>query len=172
MTDQLLNILKYALLALLYLFFARVLWAVWSEVRTPKQADARVLQPMPAPTDPTEAAVRPRVAAPPRPPKPVKGRRGNVGRLSVIEPKQRRGASWALADEISIGRADSCTVGIVDDAFVSQVHARIFRRDDGVWVEDIGSTNGTYLNGRRITAIEPIAKGDRVQVGSTVLEAE
>jgi pSer/pThr/pTyr-binding forkhead associated (FHA) protein len=168
-TDQLLNILKYALLALLYLFFARVLWAVWSEVRSPKQVDARLLQPMPSPTDPTEAAVRPRVAAPP---KPTKGKRGNVGRLVVIEPKQRRGASWALAAEISVGRADSCTVGIVDDAFVSQLHARIFRQDDGVWVEDLGSTNGTFLNGRRITTIEPVAKGDRVQVGSTVLEAE
>ena len=175
MTDQLLNILKYALLALLYLFFARVLWAVWSEVRAPKQVDARVVQAAqaaPAPTDPTEAAVRPRVAAPPKPPKPPKGRRGNVGRLTVTEPKSRRGASWALADEISVGRADTCTVGIVDDAFVSQLHARIFRGVDGVWVEDLGSTNGTYLNGRRITAIEPIAKGDRVQVGSTVLEAE
>jgi pSer/pThr/pTyr-binding forkhead associated (FHA) protein len=50
------------------------------------------------------------------------------------------------------------------------VHARIFARDDSVMVEDLGSTNGTYLNRRRITAPAELQRGDRVKIGKTVLE--
>lgn len=162
MSDQLLDVLKIALLALLYLFFARVLWAVWSEVRTPtapRAAGARkaAAPPGPAPSGP------PLVAS-------TKRRRGEATRLTVIEPKARKGYQLAIAGELTIGRAAGCTLALVDDTFASQVHARVFMSDGRAWVEDLGSTNGTYLNGNRVGQPAPLRPGDRIQVGGTVLE--
>jgi pSer/pThr/pTyr-binding forkhead associated (FHA) protein len=57
-----------------------------------------------------------------------------------------------------------------DDTFVSQLHARVFQRESQAYVEDLGSTNGTYLNGNRVATATPLRRGDRLQVGSTVLE--
>jgi pSer/pThr/pTyr-binding forkhead associated (FHA) protein len=56
------------------------------------------------------------------------------------------------------------------DTTVSQLHARVFRRDGRVYVEDLGSTNGTWLNRARVSAAVPMKRGDRLQFGSTVLE--
>lgn len=173
-TEPLLGVLKYVLLALLYLFFARVLWAVWSEVRGPRgggvfpqAAHAGVTDPtVPAPSPAPEVKHSKRAVRAP------KGKRGNVGRFVVTEPKAARGAAFAIGEEITIGRAATCTIGMLDDSFVSQLHARIFRDAGSTMIEDLGSTNGTYLNGKRLTTPERITKGDRVQIGSTVFEAE
>ena len=174
-TEPLLGILKYVLLGLLYLFFARVLWAVWSEVRGPRGGGAgRQVHAGIAPTDPTVAAPSP-VAAMPQGKRAVrasKGRRGNIGRFVIIEPKATRGTVFALGQEITVGRAATATIGMPDDSFVSQLHARVFRDAGSVMIEDLGSTNGTYLNGKRLSTPERVAKGDRVQIGNTVFEAE
>jgi pSer/pThr/pTyr-binding forkhead associated (FHA) protein len=53
---------------------------------------------------------------------------------------------------------------------VSQLHARIYKANGETLVEDLGSTNGTYLNRKRLTSATPVRAGDRVQVGKTVLE--
>lgn len=158
MTDQLLGILKIALLALLYLFFARVLWTVWTEVRGPRGGHVAVAAP----------GAAPRPAGPP----PSKGRRGTVGRLVVIEPKQRKGQAYAVHQEMTMGRSEGCTMSIPDDTFMSQVHARVFVSDGKAYVEDLSSTNGSYLNGNRLTTTQPLRRGDRLQVGNTVLEAQ
>ncbi|HEX3087046.1 MAG TPA: FHA domain-containing protein [Ilumatobacteraceae bacterium] len=172
-TEPLLGILKYVLLGLLYLFFARVLWAVWSEVRAPQggiNVQARAI----APTDPTVAAPNPATAQPPgkRAVRASKGRRGNIGRFVVIEPKLIKGTVYAINDETTIGRAATASIGMGDDSFVSQLHARVYRDAGSTMIEDLGSTNGTYLNGKRLTTPERITTGDRVQIGSTVFEAE
>jgi hypothetical protein len=167
MTDSLLNILKFALLALLYLFFARVLWAVWSEVRGPKQANAVQARangvgngtgPMPRPGKASKNAV-------------PRGRRGAVSRLIVLEPKASKGTALGVANEITFGRAAGCTVSVPDDTYVSQVHARVFGDQGNIIVEDLGSTNGTYVNGNRLSSPHVLQQGDRIQIGSTVLEA-
>jgi pSer/pThr/pTyr-binding forkhead associated (FHA) protein len=87
----------------------------------------------------------------------------------VLEPPERRGRSYELADELTVGRAPGCQITL-DDTYASQLHARIFRRDGQLFVEDLGSTNGTYLNRRKVTAPLPLRKGDRLQVGKTVME--
>jgi pSer/pThr/pTyr-binding forkhead associated (FHA) protein len=173
-TEPLLGILKYVLLGLLYLFFARVLWAVWSEVRAPQggihvQARAAV-----SPTDPTVAAPAPATAQPTgkRAVRASKGRRGNIGRFVVIEPKLTKGTVYAVSDETTIGRAATASIGMGDDSFVSQLHARVYRDAGSTMIEDLGSTNGTFLNGKRLTTPERLTTGDRVQIGSTVFEAE
>ncbi|MDO8362622.1 MAG: FHA domain-containing protein [Actinomycetota bacterium] len=180
MSDAQLNILNYALLALLYLFFARVLWAVWSEVRGPRlgvhqpqQAQhARSAAPMP---DPTAPAGRPAAPVPARAAKPSKGGRGRRGtptRLIVLEPKVRKGSAYPIAGELSFGRAPTCSIGLPDDTFASQLHARMYHRDGGVWLEDLGSTNGTHVNGGRIAVPTQLVAGDRVQIGSTIFETQ
>ena len=71
---------------------------------------------------------------------------------------------------MTVGRAGGCSVPIADDTFVSQLHARVFRRDGDLFVEDLGSTNGTYLNKRKVTAAAAMRKGDKLQVGKTTME--
>jgi hypothetical protein len=173
-TEPLLGILKYVLLALLYVFFARVLWAVWSEVRGPRQVVGPQTRAV-APNDPTVAAPNPvtgQLRQTRRSTRAPKGRRGNVGRFVVIEPKATRGSAFGLGEEMTIGRAATCTIGMPNDTFVSQLHARVFREAGSTMIEDLGSTNGTYLNGKRLATPERVAKGDRVQIGNTVFEAE
>lgn len=169
MTDQVLDVLKLVLLALLYLFFARVLWAVWSEVRQPANA-RHAGEPAPTPA-PTPAGGVPAPAGR-REPKPAKGRRGTPARLVTLEPKDRRGTAFALGANITIGRETDNTIVITDDAYISSHHATISMADGHVVVDDLGSRNGTYLNGAKLTQRHTVHTGDRIQVGYTVLEAQ
>ena len=152
MPDQLLNLLKIFLLVLLYLFFFRVLRAVWTEVN-PRPAEVGV-----APTRQ-------------RAPKQRGGRRrkSSQPQLRALEPPALRGSAYPLDDEVTLGRAAGCQVPL-DDAYASQVHARVFHRDGQWYVEDLGSTNGTYLNRRRVAGPMVMKRRDRIQIGNTVLE--
>lgn len=87
----------------------------------------------------------------------------------VLEPPEQRGRTYGLSEELSVGRAAGCQI-TVDDTFVSQLHARIYQRDGQFLVEDLGSTNGTYLNRSKVVGTMVIHHGDRLQVGNTVLE--
>jgi pSer/pThr/pTyr-binding forkhead associated (FHA) protein len=137
----------------------RVLRAVWAEV-TPRPADALTGR-------------RARRAAVPAPaaPAPPRGRKGKGPpiELVAIEPADQAGRRYPLGDEITVGRAAGCQV-TVDDTYVSQLHARVFTRDGQVLVEDLGSTNGTYLNRSKVSGPMAMQKGDRLQIGNTVLE--
>lgn len=150
MPEPLLTILKFCFLAILYLFFARVLRAVWAEVKGPAAVSAA-----PTPQRTTRAAL-----AGHKPP----------GKLKVLEPSDRRGHTYDLGDELTVGRAGGCQVALADDTYVSQLHARVFRRDGQFYVEDLGSTNGTYVNRKKVTAPIAIRRGDRLQIGKTVME--
>ncbi len=159
MPDSLLTILKLCFLALLYLFFFRVLRAVWAEM------SPRATAPTPAPP----------VASPARGWGGAKAAGGNAkaagGRLRVIEPAETKGQTYDLAEELTVGRAGGCQITL-DDTYVSQLHARVFRREGQLYVEDLGSTNGTYLNRKKVTAPIAIRKGDRLQIGKTVMELQ
>jgi len=76
------------------------------------------------------------------------------------------GSAFELADGATMGRADGSEIPI-DDPFASSVHARIFPRGQFMYIEDMGSTNGTYLNGRRLRAAERLKVGDTVRIGET-----
>ena len=154
MTVQLLNIFKLCLLALLYLFFLRVLRAVWVELKEPKAVAAGATS--------TQIAPKEMVAAKP-------SKHSGVSRLRVVEPAEQRGRAFELIDELTIGRAPGCHIQL-DDRFVSQLHARVFVRDAQVFVEDLGSTNGTLLDGSKVTAPAVLARGGRIKIGNFVLE--
>ena len=161
MPDPVLTLLKYVFLAVLYLFFLRVLRAVWVELREPKPAPLASPPPGPIPSasGPTAAPI----------PRPSTGRIGPE-RLVVMSPPEQKGAEFPLADELTVGRAGGCGVLLGADTFVSQIHARVFRRDGDIYLEDLGSTNGTYLNKKKVTAPVVIRKGDKVQFGRTTME--
>ena len=158
MPEQLLNLLKLFLLVLLYLFFLRVLRAVWTEVNAPRLVEAGGAS---APAGKQKGRGR-------RAPRPG---RSNHPQLKVLEPAGLRGRSYALDEEITLGRAAGCQVPL-EDAYASQVHARVFQRDGHWYVEDLGSTNGTYLNRRRVAGPMVIKRRDRLQIGNTVLELQ
>lgn len=153
MPDQLLNLLKIFLLVLLYLFFARVLRAVWAEINPPKPARESKS------AGGAERAERPgrRSGRPAQP------------HLKVIEPSNLRGQNYLLDAEVTLGRAPGCQVPL-DDAYASQVHARVYHREGQWYIEDLGSTNGTYLNRRRVAGPMVMNRRDRIQIGNTVME--
>ncbi len=127
------------------------------------------------PPVPPSSGVAPAAPAPPRAAAPLtrKERRarlaGSVG-LVVVEPPEQAGRVYDVVDEITIGRASSCQVVLVDDTYVSQVHARVFLHQGRPFLEDLGSTNGTYLNQARVEAVAPRGRGDHVQIGRTLME--
>lgn len=151
MPDLVLDLLKYVFLILLYIFVARAVRAIFLEMR-PATAQR-------APTASSPA----RTAAPPR------GSRKPPKKAAVIEGDSLRGKTFSLDDELTIGRAEGNKL-VLNDSYVSQFHARISPKGQTYVVEDMGSTNGTYLNKRRLTAPAELARGDRVKVGKTVLE--
>lgn len=154
MPESLLTILKLCAVALIYLFFFRVIRAVWAEI-TP-----------PAATAPAAAGAPP----PRRGPAALRERRDRrSSHLTVVEPAGMKGRSYDLGEELTVGRAAGCQVTL-DDNYVSQLHARIFVRDGMLFVEDLGSTNGTYLNTRRVSSPVAMKRGDQLKVGSTVME--
>lgn len=179
MTDQVLTILKFVLLGLLYLFFARVLWAVWSEVRTPSRRPIIGAPRQVASSAQTTAMGRPAPAAaapmnqpPKRPKRQAKQQRGRATRLVMLEPRARRGVTVQLGGDIVLGRDPGCAILIDDDAYISQRHVRFYDYDGQPMVEDLGSTNGTFHNGSKLSGVKLLHPGDRVQAGTTVIEAQ
>jgi pSer/pThr/pTyr-binding forkhead associated (FHA) protein len=110
----------------------------------------------------------PQVEAP-RPPRPGRVGRGAPQRL-LVTAGGLAGTSIGLADQqITIGRANDATLVLHDD-YASTRHARLFPQD-GQWiVEDLGSTNGTYLDRQKVTQPTPVPPGVPIRIGKTVLE--
>lgn len=144
-----LDLLKYFFLIVLYIFVARAVRAVYIELRGAS----------PATNQPASAPAR------------APARRGKKApkHIAIIEGAMDRGKSLELKDELTIGRSNKCNI-VLGDSYVSQVHARVFQRGDAYVVEDLGSTNGTYLNGKRLLAPAEVQRGDRIKMGKTVLE--
>ena len=160
MPDGLLGILKLCLLALLYLFFLRVMWAVWREVRAPEAAALDVTT----------------IASPLPPPRPTRRERRQQRRIAkdtqrelLVVAGPGSGTVFPINGELTIGRSPGCTVRL-DDTFVSQLHARVFIDGGEVRVDDLGSTNGTLVNGVTVVDTSPLHIGDEVRVGETTLE--
>jgi pSer/pThr/pTyr-binding forkhead associated (FHA) protein len=147
-------IVKVAFLVVLYLFVARAVRAVLLDVYGPR-ADRPPGR---------RRAARARQAPPP---KPARTSRRSPKELVVNDLDGKR--SVPLADSVTIGRAASCDL-VVSDNYVSNVHARIFAKDGAYWLEDLGSTNGTYVNSGKVSVPVAIGPGDEVRVGKATLE--
>jgi FHA domain len=154
--EGLLTILKFCFLALLYLFLFRVVRIVRLELKPSKVA----VPAAPVAAEPVLEAPKAKKA----------GRQRSGAQLQLLDPPARHGEIYALTEEVTVGRAPGCGVVLDDDTFVSQVHARLFRRGRETYVEDLGSTNGTMVNGVRIGEVTRLHRGDQVQFGNTLAE--
>ena len=160
--NAVLRIMQWGVIALIFLFFLRVIRAVWVEMspatirktRSQRRQDRR------------EERVAAAAAAPAAP----RGGRKRQLFLKVVQPPEQAGRTYDLDDELTIGRSPGCGVAMPDDIYTSTLHARLFRRNDQLWVEDLGSTNGTFVNSEQISQAVRLGKGDLLQIGSTVFE--
>ncbi|WP_298131718.1 FHA domain-containing protein [Micropruina sp.] len=91
-------------------------------------------------------------------------------RLRITRGKQE-GMTVQLGEIVKIGRAADCQL-ILDDDYVSTRHAQIVRTDAGYVVEDLGSTNGTYVNNERVTSATPFGTADTLRIGRTLMVVE
>jgi hypothetical protein len=148
--EGVLLLLKIAFLVLLYLFIWRIVRTASKDLRLPQESF--ILGPQQA-----EAAGLRERSAP------------KLGRLVVVKsPALDEQEEFVLDSQaITIGRGSQNTIPLDDDEFASAAHARIEPRQDGVWLEDVGSTNGTYLNGVKLTRPRKLTPGDLVRVGET-----
>jgi hypothetical protein len=152
--ETILLALKIAFLVLLYLFIWRIVRSASRDLRLPQESFIL------APSQAVASGI-----APPR---------IQTGRLVVIKsPALAEHDEWTLdSAEVTIGRAPENDIGLGADEYASAQHARFEPRRDGVYVEDVGSTNGTFVNGVRLTRSRKLTNGDVVRVGETDLRYE
>jgi FHA domain len=152
--EEALLLLKIAFLVLLYLFIWRIVRTAARDLRLPQESF--VLAPGSIPGLGDSA---PHVEA---------------GKIVVVKsPALTEGDEWDLdASPLTFGRSSGNDVELKRDEYASSSHARLEPRRDGVWLEDIGSTNGTYLNGIRLTRPKRLTSGDMVRIGETELRYE
>jgi hypothetical protein len=150
--ETVLLILKVAFLVLLYLFIWRIVRTAGRDLRLPQES----------------FILRPAIAGGPI------GQAINPGRLVVVQSQVLKvGEEFGLdATPLTVGRGTQNDVSIDGDEFASARHVRVEPRRDGVWVSDVGSTNGTYVNGVRIDRPRKLVQGDVVRVGETELRFE
>jgi hypothetical protein len=149
-------VLKICFLVLLYLFIWRIVRSASQEVRLPQESFIMA---------PSQAAAL------------GLGRQApavSTGSLVALKgPALDEGARFELnAKALTVGRGAPNDIRLDDDEFASAHHARIEPRRDGVWVEDVGSTNGTYVNGTRLGRPQKLTPGDVVRIGETDLRYE
>jgi pSer/pThr/pTyr-binding forkhead associated (FHA) protein len=142
-----LTVLKVSLLALLYFFIWRAVRAIAVDLYGRRER-------------------RPRGGARTRPIRRVKAM---PTRIVVLDETGGKLGTHRLAQTLQIGRDSSCDITL-SDTYVSQQHARITNRNGSWVIEDLGSTNGTYLNQRKVTVPTELAPGDSIRIGKTVLE--
>jgi pSer/pThr/pTyr-binding forkhead associated (FHA) protein len=149
----LLTLVKLVLLALLYFFLVRAFRTVLIDLYGPSKRNA------PPP--------RPQVASPSS---NQKRSRRTPRELVVHAPNGRPNVVKLNGDSVRFGRAADVTVR-VDDAYISDQHAEVLPDGEGGWkVRDLGSTNGTYLNGAKVTQPMPLSNGDQLRIGKTTVE--
>jgi hypothetical protein len=151
--EEALLVLKILFLVLLYLFIWRIVRAAARDVSLPQESF---------------------VLAPGSIPGLGEGPPVEAGKLVVVKsPALGEGEEWELdSSALTLGRSSRNDVQLERDEFASSSHARIEPRRDGVWLEDVGSTNGTYLNGIRLTRPKRLTAGDVVRIGETELRYE
>jgi hypothetical protein len=158
MNELSLTIIRVAFLAVLWLFVIAAIGVVRTDLLGGPSSTAR--------RGKARQAQAPRQGRPARPAKPGRG----SPRLLVVTGGALKGTSIDLAQQqITLGRANDATL-VLNDDYASSRHARIFPQD-GQWiVEDLGSTNGTYLDRQKVTRPMPVPLGVPIRIGKTVLE--
>jgi pSer/pThr/pTyr-binding forkhead associated (FHA) protein len=149
-------ILKLLFLVLLYLFIWRIVRTASRDMRLPQESFVLT---------PGQAQAAGLVG---------RSRTVETGRLVVVASPSLDAGLVRVLDSaaVTVGRGPQNDLALDSDDFASARHARIEPRRDGVWIEDVGSTNGTYVNGARISKARTLRSGDVIRVGSTDLRYE
>ena len=179
MSELTLLVLQHGYLVLLWVFIFAIVYSLRSDLfgqRVRKlQPDAAAAAPAPAAAFPVAAPASPSAVTSAHPAAPASGPGGetasteNATRL-VITSGQKAGAEFPLGrDEITIGRSSDSAIIIRDD-YTSTHHARLMLWNGRWMIQDLDSTNGTFLNGSRVTVPTPIPLGATVKVGATTFE--
>lgn len=159
-----LTLIKLAFLAVLWLFVIAAVGVIRADLfgsKAAAKAAARASQPRPA-----KAAARQ-----PKPPRAQQrsAQHGAPTKLVVVQGERAGTVIDLTGAPITIGRANDATLVVTDD-YASSRHARLYAQD-GQWiVEDLGSTNGTYLGRTKVSRPMPIPPGVPVRIGKTVIE--
>jgi pSer/pThr/pTyr-binding forkhead associated (FHA) protein len=159
LTPFILAVLKYAFLALLYFFVFRAIRSVAVDVSGRRRGAS------------TQVAADPRGGGSSKGRPQKAGKQGKPPTQLVVRTEDgKKSGTFAMRSEpLQIGRAEACHVRL-EDRYSSQFHARLYAAD-GVWhLEDLGSTNGTYLNRQRVQGTAEVHAGDQIRIGRTTLE--
>lgn len=164
MSELTVTLLRLGYLVLLWAFVLSAIGVLRRDLYGTRITSRRRPRPAAAPAAGTDA---------PAAPAPARGRnrRGGPTRLVVTEGPLRGTTLPLAASAVLIGRAPSCTL-VLDDDYSSSRHARVFP-EGGQWlVEDMGSTNGTFLDDQRVTDPVPVRPGAQIRIGQSVLELQ
>ena len=158
MSEIALTVLKVLFLALLWLFIFSAVSVIRTDlfgkaVPAPDQPEGRELE---SPSPPARRSRRPR---------------GEPRVLTIAQGPQAGQSAELAGGVVLIGRSADCQL-MLDDDYVSTRHARVVAGESGLYIEDLGSTNGTYVNGARITAPTAISLSDTLRIGKTMLKLE
>jgi FHA domain-containing protein len=154
MDEPLAVALKFGFLAVLYLF---LLWVVRSAMRdlARNEGSAAAAEPVDLPGPRRRERSTPDLRA------------GVQPRLQVVAAMGHEpGTTFDVGEGATFGRSDNADIR-VDDAFASSAHARIFSRAEFMYLEDMGSTNGTYLNGRQVKTAQRLKMADTIRIGDS-----
>jgi pSer/pThr/pTyr-binding forkhead associated (FHA) protein len=152
--DQALLALKIGFIVLLYLFIWRIVRSASKDFRSAPAQESVII----APGQAAALGLAPATRA----------------KLVVLKSPALDAGEEVPVDSlpVAIGRGGQNEVPLEGDEFASAQHARFEAKRDGLWVEDVGSTNGTFVNGARVTTPRRLSKGDVVRVGQTDFRVE
>jgi pSer/pThr/pTyr-binding forkhead associated (FHA) protein len=159
MSELTLTVLRLGFLVLLWVFVLSIVGVLRRDLFGTRVVQRQAGRPRPA-------------AAPSNPAKPAKPSRSERGtaRSLVVTEGSLKGTTIALASApVLIGRSPECTL-VLDDDYSSGRHARLFSSDGRWMIEDLGSTNGTFIGRTQLTAPTPVEPGTQLRIGRTVLE--
>jgi pSer/pThr/pTyr-binding forkhead associated (FHA) protein len=168
MSELTLTVIRLALLALLWIFVFSVVGVLRGDLYGTRVLSRDKTKPPRRPV--REPVAHPVPASRPATPKATRASVRRVPTSLTVTEGSLAGTTLSLMDSgVLLGRNPECTL-VLDDDFASGRHARIYRRDDGWFVEDLGSTNGTYLGTSKLTEPMPLEVGSTLRIGKTIFE--